>query len=110
MTIIRAKDYEQMSWHAAKLIAAQVVLKPNCVLGLATGSSPVGTYQELVKSFQLGALDFSNVKTVNLDEYVGLPADHEQSYARFMRENLFDHVNINPDNACHLRITAAAGT
>lgn len=98
MTIIRAKNYEQMSWHAAKLIAAQVVLKPNCVLGLATGSSPVGAYQELVKSFQLGALDFSNVKTVNLDEYVGLPADHEQSYARFMRENLFDHVNINPDN------------
>ncbi|MBR1497210.1 MAG: glucosamine-6-phosphate deaminase [Oscillospiraceae bacterium] len=98
MTIIRAKDYAQMSWHAAKLIAAQVVLKPNCVLGLATGSSPVGAYQELVKSYRMGALDFSGVKTVNLDEYVGLDAGHEQSYARFMRENLFDHVNIDPGN------------
>lgn len=98
MNVIRAKDYDQMSWHAAKLLAAQVVLKPDCVLGLATGSSPVGTYQELIKSCKNGALDFSRVRTVNLDEYVGLAPDHEQSYARFMRENLFDHINIDQRN------------
>ena len=98
MNIIRAKDYSQMSWHAAKLISAKVVLKPSCVLGLATGSSPVGAYRELIKTYQMGGLDFSQVKTVNLDEYVGLPADHVQSYARFMRENLFDHINIDPAN------------
>ena len=98
MNIIKAKDYDQMSWHAAKLIAAQVVLKPDCVLGLATGSSPVGAYQELIKSYRAGGIDFAGVRTVNLDEYVGLPADHEQSYARFMRENLFDHINIDPAN------------
>ena len=98
MNIIKAKDYEQMSWHAAKLIAAQVVLKPDCVLGLATGSSPVGAYQELIRSYQSGGISFAAVRTVNLDEYVGLPADHEQSYARFMRENLFDHINIDLAN------------
>lgn len=95
MRIIRAKDYDEMSRRAAEIIAAQVIIKPDCVLGLATGGSPVGTYQELRRKYEAGVLDFSRVKTVNLDEYVGLPADHEQSYARFMRENLFDHVNID---------------
>ena len=98
MRIIRAKDYADVSRKAANIIAAQVHLKPDCVLGLATGSSPVGTYQELIKMYQAGDLDFSKVSTVNLDEYVGLDKDHDQSYAYFMRNNLFDHVNIDQAN------------
>ena len=98
MRLIRAKDYDDVSRKAANIIAAQICLKPDCVLGLATGSSPVGTYQELVAKYERGELDFSQVKTVNLDEYVGLTKDHEQSYAYFMRDNLFDHVNIDQNN------------
>ena len=98
MRVIRTENYEQVSRKAAALIAAQVQLKPDCVLGLATGSSPVGTYQELIKKYESGDLDFSQVKTVNLDEYVGLTKEHDQSYAYFMRHNLFDHVNINQAN------------
>ncbi|MCI8525923.1 MAG: glucosamine-6-phosphate deaminase [Oscillospiraceae bacterium] len=94
MNLIRAKDYAQLSRIAAGLIAAQVNRKPNSLLGFATGSSPVGTYQQLIAMCSAGDVDFSRVSTVNLDEYVGLPADHPQSYARFMRENLFDHINI----------------
>ncbi len=95
MRIIRAKDYQDVSRKAANIIAAQIHLKPDCVLGLATGSSPVGTYKELIEKYRSGELDFSRVRTVNLDEYVGLTADHDQSYAYFMRENLFNHVNID---------------
>ena len=98
MRLIIAKDYADVSRKAANIIAAQVQLKPDCVLGLATGSSPVGTYQELIRKYENGELDFSQVKTVNLDEYVGLPKDHDQSYAYFMRTNLFDHVNIDQNN------------
>ena len=98
MKLIRAKDYADVSVKAAAIIASVVTLKPDCVLGLATGSSPVGTYQELIKKYEAGELDFSQVKTVNLDEYVGLSKDHDQSYAYFMRTNLFDHVNINQEN------------
>ena len=98
MRLIRAKDYADVSRKAANIIAAQVHLKPDCVLGLATGSSPVGTYQVLIKKYENGELDFSQVKTVNLDEYVGLSKDHDQSYAYFMRNNLFDHVNIDQAN------------
>ena len=98
MRLIRAKDYNDVSRKAANIIAAQVHLKPDCVLGLATGSSPVGTYKELIKKYEAGELDFSQVKTVNLDEYVGLSKDHDQSYAYFMRHNLFDHVNIDQAN------------
>ena len=98
MRLIRAKDYAEVSRKAGQIIAAQIQLKPDCVLGLATGSSPVGTYQELIAKYQQGDLDFSQVKTINLDEYVGLTADHDQSYAYFMRTNLFDHVNIDPKN------------
>ena len=98
MQIISARDYDQLSWQASKLLEAQLVLKPDSVLGLATGSSPLGIYAELVRAYQSGAVDFSHASTVNLDEYVGLPKDHPQSYARFMREHLFDHVNINPGN------------
>lgn len=94
MNLIRAKDYAQLSRIAAGLIAAQVNRKPNSLLGFATGSSPVGTYQQLIALCNAGDVDFSRASTVNLDEYVGLPADHPQSYARFMRENLFDHINI----------------
>ncbi len=98
MRIICAKDYADVSRKAANIIAAQVHLKPDCVLGLATGSSPVGTYKELIAKYEAGELDFSQVRTVNLDEYVGLPADHDQSYAYFMRDNLFNHVNIDQAN------------
>ncbi len=98
MRIIRAKDYADVSRKAANIIAAQIFLKPDCVLGLATGSSPVGTYQELIKKYEAGDLDFSKVSTINLDEYVGLSPEHDQSYAYFMRTNLFDHVNIDQSN------------
>lgn len=98
MKIISAKDYQALSRAAANIISAQVILKPSCVLGLATGSSPVGTYQQLIEWYKKGDLDFSQVRTVNLDEYVGLDKDHDQSYAYFMRHNLFDHVNIDLAN------------
>ena len=98
MKIISVKDYSALSRAAANIIAAQVILKPRCVLGLATGSSPVGTYQELVRRCQAGELDFSQVRTVNLDEYVGLDRDHDQSYAYFMRDNLFNHINLDLSN------------
>lgn len=98
MRLIRAKDYADVSRKAANIIAAQICLKPDCVLGLATGSSPVGTYQELIARYESGDLDFSQVRTINLDEYVGLPKEHDQSYAYFMKDNLFDHVNINQAN------------
>lgn len=96
MKIIRARDYNHMSRQAANIISAQVILKQDSVLGLATGSSPIGVYKQLIDWYKKGDIDFSQVRTVNLDEYVGLTADHEQSYARFMRENFFDHINIDP--------------
>ena len=95
MKICRAKDYNDMSRKAANLISAQIIMKPNCVLGLATGSTPVGTYRQLVEWYEKGDLDFSEVMTVNLDEYKGLPREHPQSYYYFMNENLFGKVNIN---------------
>ena len=94
MRIIRARDYAHMSRQAANIISAQVILKPDSVLGLATGSSPIGAYRQLIEWYRKGDIDFSQVSTVNLDEYVGLTPDHPQSYALFMRENFFDHVNI----------------
>ena len=98
MRIIRAADYNHMSRQAANIISAQVILKPDCVLGLATGSSPVGTYRQLIRWYEKGDLDFSRVRAVNLDEYVGLDINSDQSYVRFMRHNLFDHVNIDLSN------------
>lgn len=98
MRIYRAKDYEGMSRIAANLLAAQVTLKPESVLGLATGSTPIGTYKELIARYNAGDLDFSKVRSVNLDEYVGLSGDHDQSYRYFMQHNLFDHVNIVREN------------
>ena len=96
MKIIRAKDYQDMSRKAANIISAQVIMKPDCVLGLATGGTPVGTYAQLVDWYNKGDLDFSEVTTVNLDEYSGLPKEHPQSYWYFMNENLFSKVNIDP--------------
>lgn len=95
MRIIKTEDYAEMSKIAANIIAAQIVLKPNCVLGLATGSSPIGTYKELIKKYENGDVDFSDVTTVNLDEYKGLPRTNDQSYYYFMNENLFNHINID---------------
>lgn len=95
MNFIKVKNYEELSHITANLIAAQVVVKPNCVLGLATGSSPVGAYKELIEKCNKGDLDFSKVTSVNLDEYVGLDGSNDQSYRYFMNTNLFDHVNID---------------
>lgn len=98
MKLYRAKDYYDMSRKAANIISAQVIMKPNCVLGLATGSTPVGIYKQLIEWYNKGDLDFSQVKTANLDEYKGLTKGNDQSYYHFMRENLFCHVNIKEKN------------
>ena len=97
MKIYKAKDYKDMSRKAANIISAQVIMKPNCVLGLATGSTPIGTYDQLVEWYNKGDLDFSEVTTVNLDEYKGLPRTNDQSYYYFMHQRLFDRVNIDPE-------------
>lgn len=98
MKIIKTKDYEHMSRVTANLLSAQVIMKPDCVLGLATGSTPVGVYKQLVQWFQKGDLDFSEVTSVNLDEYKGLSPENDQSYRYFMNHNLFDHINIRKDH------------
>ena len=98
MIIIKTKNYEELSNKAADIIGSLVVLKPDAVLGLATGSTPVGTYKQLIKGYEEGTYDFSQIKSVNLDEYKGLPGDHDQSYRYFMNTNLFDHVNIDKAN------------
>lgn len=95
MVICIGKDYKELSRKAANLISAQVIMKPDCVLGLATGSSPIGTYEELIEWNKRGDLDFSNVTSVNLDEYKGLSPENDQSYRYFMNTNLFNHVNID---------------
>ena len=98
MKFIVTENYEAMSRKAAAILAAKVVEKPDCVLGLATGSTPIGTYQNLINWYKSGDLDFSQVKSVNLDEYVGLAPTHDQSYRYFMNTNLFNHINIDPAN------------
>lgn len=98
MRIIRTNNYDCASKAAASLIAAQIVMKPDCVLGLATGSTPIGTYEHLIKKYQDGELDFSQVISVNLDEYKGLSPENNQSYRYFMNNHLFHHVNIKPEN------------
>ncbi len=97
MKIIKAKDYKDMSRKAANIISAQIIMKPHCVLGLATGSTPIGTYDQLVEWYKKGDLDFSEVTTVNLDEYKGLTRENEQSYYYFMNDKLFSRVNINKE-------------
>lgn len=96
--LIKAKDYADMSKKAANIIASVLTLKDDAVLGLATGSTPIGTYDNLVEKYNNKELDFSKVKTVNLDEYVGLDGTHNQSYRYFMNEHLFSRVNIDVNN------------
>lgn len=98
MRIYITKNYKEMSRKAANIISAQIILKPNCILGLATGSTPLGIYDQLTEWYEKGDLDFSEVITVNLDEYKGLGAESEQSYISFMRKNLFDRVNLKSEN------------
>lgn len=98
MRIYKAADYKDMSRKAANIISAQIIMKSNCVLGLATGSTPIGIYKQLIDWYGKGDLDFSEVKTVNLDEYKGLSPDNIQSYQYFMKKNLFEHVNITMEN------------
>ena len=98
MRIIETKDYNDMSKKAANILSAQVIMKPDCVLGLATGSTPIGTYEKLVEWYEKGDLDFSQVTSVNLDEYKGLDRKNDQSYYYFMHEHLFNHVNIKEEN------------
>jgi len=98
MQVIIKENYDEMSLEAAKIIRDAIHLKPNLVLGLATGSTPIGTYKELIRMYKSGELDFSKAVTFNLDEYVSLPPTHKQSYHYFMHYNLFDHININPAN------------
>ena len=95
MIIYTGKDYYDVSRKAANIMSAQIIMKPNAVLGLATGSTPVGMYKQLIEWYKKGDLDFSQVTSVNLDEYKGLSGDNDQSYRYFMNHNLFDHVNID---------------
>ena len=98
MRVIIVENYDSMSRLAAKFVKEELVRKPDLVLGLATGSTPLGLYKELIRMHKEEGLDFSKVTTFNLDEYVGLPKDHPESYHTFMWENLFKHININPSN------------
>ncbi len=98
MRIIKAKDYNDMSRKAANIISAQVISKPDSVLGLATGGTPVGTYKQLIDWYNKGDIDFSEITSINLDEYRGLKKDHEQSYWYFMHDNFFNHVNVPEEN------------
>ncbi|MDF2547591.1 MAG: Glucosamine-6-phosphate deaminase [Anaerosolibacter sp.] len=98
MRIIVAKDYDELSKKAASILAGQILLKSNSVLGLATGSTPIGTYKELVRMYQEGIIDFEEIVTFNLDEYHGLSRTNEQSYYYFMNEHLFRHINIQNQN------------
>lgn len=98
MRVYKVKDYNEMSKKAASVLAAQIVSDPEGTLGLATGSTPVGAYGYLRKWYQEGILDFTGIRTMNLDEYKGISRENSQSYYYFMKENLFDHVNIKEEN------------
>lgn len=98
MLLIIKKNYEAISREAASKVADLIKRKPDCVLGLATGSTPLGLYNELIRMHKEENLDFSRVTTFNLDEYVGLAPEHPQSYHYFMQENFFKHINIKPEN------------
>ena len=105
MNFIKVNNYDELSTKAAALICAQVVMKPDCVLGLATGSSPLGTYEKIAEKCAKGEVDFSKVSSINLDEYVGLDGTNDQSYRYFMNTNLFEKINIdvtktNVPNGC----------
>ena len=96
--VLKAADAEAAGRLAADQLQQAVCAKPACVLGLATGATPIPLYRELIRREQAGLMDFSRVRSVNLDEYKGLAPDHPQSYRRFMQENLFDHISIRPEN------------
>ncbi|MCR1933764.1 glucosamine-6-phosphate deaminase [Clostridium tepidum] len=98
MRIIVVDNYEEMSKKAAAMVVSQVILKPDSVLGLATGDTPIGMYREIINIYKNHKLNFSKVKTFNLDEYYGLSKDNQQSYYYFMMNNLFNHVNIDKNN------------
>ena len=98
MRIIATKDYNDMSRKTANMIAAQVMLKPDSLLGLATGASPIGAYECLVEGYKKGDIDFSQISSVNLDEYCGIGGDNDQSYQYFMNHHLFNHINIKSEN------------
>ena len=98
MQFIKVENYEQLSEKAAKIIADVVIGKPDCVLGLATGSSPIGTYKKLIEWNKEGKIDFAKAMTINLDEYEGLDGEHDQSYRYFMNNNLLNHINIDEAN------------
>ena len=98
MNFIEVNTYEELSTRAAAIICAQVAMKPDCTLGLATGSSPLGAYAKIAEKYEAGEVDFSRVKSINLDEYVGLDGSHDQSYRYFMNNNLFKHINIDINN------------
>lgn len=98
MRVYCAADYYHVSRVAANIISAQVIMKPDCVLGLATGSTPVGTYEQLIRWYEKGDLDFSQVHSINLDEYRGLSPENDQSYRYFMNKHLFDSINIDKKN------------
>lgn len=98
MKFITVDSYEKLSRQAANIISAQVIIKPDSVLGLATGSSPLGTYKQLIEWYNKGDIDFSGVTSVNLDEYVGLDGNNDQSYRYFMNKNFFEHINIDLGN------------
>ena len=98
MKFIKVENYNKLSRQAANIISAQIIMKPNSVLGLATGSSPIGTYKQLIKWYNKGDVDFSEVTSVNLDEYVGLDGNNNQSYRCFMDTYFFNHINIKKEN------------
>lgn len=98
MRVYRAADYYHASRVAANIISAQVIMKPDCVLGLATGSTPIGTYEQLIRWYEKGDLDFSQMHSINLDEYRGLSPENDQSYRYFMNTHLFDKINIDKKN------------
>lgn len=98
MRVYCAADYYHASRVAANIISAQVIMKPDCVLGLATGSTPIGTYEQLIRWYEKGDLDFAQVHSINLDEYRGLSPENDQSYRYFMNTHLFDKINIDKKN------------
>lgn len=95
MQIIKASNYYYMSRKAANIISSQIIMKPDSVLGLATGSTPIGTYEQLIRWYDKGDLDFSSITSINLDEYKGLSGSNDQSYRYFMNDHLFNHINIH---------------
>lgn len=98
MEIYKYKDYDEVSKASAALVIREIVKKPDCILGLATGSSPIGLYKNLIEAYKNYIISFKKVKTFNLDEYIGIPKNHPQSYYSFMHEYLFDHIDIKEKN------------